>query len=157
MTPTALLGSDPYTQAVYSAIKSHFPRCFPSIKRIAQLAGCSHVTVIRRLTKLKAMGMIIVHKGKRGQSNKYEIPDNYLTEKERAAKAQGSWKNISWKSVFFGSKKAVNLSKPKTEKVVNHVTCNKNNFEQEAKYISWKQAISQNPELQNWFKRSFII
>ncbi len=154
MVPTMLLGTDPYTQAVYMAIKSHFPKCFPSIKRLAILSNCSHVTVIRRIKKLQAIGFIKVIKGRKGQANRYEMADHTLTEAEKKAKAQGSWKNISWRAIFFGEKKAVNHSQPNKAKAVNQVKPNYIKTELDGERISSRDFFKRNPEFNLNFMRS---
>ena len=154
MVPTALLGADPYTQAVYMAIKSHFPKCFPSVQRIASLAGCSHVTVIRRIKKLQVMGLITVFKGKRGQSNKYDMADHTLTKGEKETKSRGFWKTVSWRKAFFGSKKAVNNGQSKTTKAVNQVKPNYIKKELDGERISSKDFFKRHPEFSLNFMRS---
>lgn len=124
MVNRSLLGTDSYTQAVYNAIKSHFPICYPGTRRLAELSGCSRPTVLRRIKILVSMGILKVVNRKRGQTSSYIFCDEYLTDAEKEAQRQGGWKGVAWRS-FSRLKKVVNHSQSSTSKVVNPFERNK--------------------------------
>lgn len=155
-------GLDPYALAVFTAVKKHFPVMRPGIRRIASIAGCSHVTVIRRLRVLATLGFLQVKKGKRGQWSEYTISESHLTQAEVKAQRQSSWAGLSHLArIFTRSAKVVNVSKPAHAKVVNGVDPNNTNTgKQDASDGGFRSAsafFKENPGYGNWIKGPLAV